>query len=505
MFTLVCARAQTDSGYVVSSAWSSLIQPNGSLFSQRNGQPHSQFPTDTKTNMFRYSGSWMLGLVDNAIYANLNVDVKKPQVWPGPIDTVTNLPKDAIDWANVWEITRQEVEYHILHHHEKDYVLPNNIKDWPARHSDNNVNAYLAPFIDWDGNGVYEPEYGDYPSFLGDQAAYFIANDLYGENIFSNANKLGVELQGLIYSFNAEPVANTLFVKLFLINRSDNDYKPFYYGQYVDFQLGNRNDNYISTHVGENLLYGYNGDANDEGDNGYGTSLPAGGCVFLSQKMHSSCGFQMADTNRNLPTSELEMQYVMEGKWRTNLAKYAGGNGVKEVSGKETRFIYPKETEISVASENWRDEVSDDTPGARNGVGVMRFASFQAKSFKQIDLAFVVSQSEQNVESQLFDKVRNARNYFHKNLTVDDLYPEKVLDVYPNPIDVSVGNELNINALKASLFTTTGVELCKLERVTSSEKKFKMPCSEKLQSGVYYIKAVTENGLLSKKVIVVAN
>ena len=102
--------------------------------------------------------------------------------------------------------------------------MPESIKDWPASHGESNINAYLAPFIDYNGNGKYDPENGDYPSFMGDDAAYFIANDLYGENVLPQSNKLGIEIQGLLYSFSNREVENVVYARYYVINRSDRSY-----------------------------------------------------------------------------------------------------------------------------------------------------------------------------------------------------------------------------------------------------------------------------------------
>ncbi|MBO6518339.1 MAG: T9SS type A sorting domain-containing protein [Bacteroidia bacterium] len=496
---------QADSGVVNNKTLQALVQANGTLFSQKNDQAFSRFPTNSQKNMLAYSGSWMLGMVNDKIYANRNIDVSEPQVWPGPIDTVTRLPKDAIDWAKVWTINRSQVDEHKLRFKEAGYEVPDEIKQWPSSHDDDNVNAFLAPFIDWNKNGIYDPENGDYPSFLGDHAAYFIANDLYGENVFPEANKLGVELQGLVYAFDAASLTNTLFVKLFLINRSENDYEPFYFGQYVDYQLGNDSDNYTSTDVNRRLVYGYNGDSDDEGPLGYGNKLPAAGCVFLSQSLESSCAFQNGEEHRGYPETESEMLSVMEGKWRSGTSKYASGMGLSGASELETKFIYPKKTDANVQSENWGDEGSGDDPGVRNGLGVIKFDNFKAGKYKQIDLAFVLTQSEKDVEENLLTEVDAIHQYYRSTLSVSEVVNNLHLDVYPNPFVVGKDRWLNMNALEADLWDLNGKKVTRLVRHKTDDKKFEIPCNEKLVSGIYYIKAVTDIGILNRKVIVVSD
>lgn len=283
MLLPMVAHSQQESGLVSNGQLTSIVQSNGNLFSKKNGEALNFLNELDNANFMRYSSSWMAGVVGQSIYANKNSDWESPQLWPGPIDTVTNLPKNAVEWSKVWTITRADVDFHRAHFNTSGYTGSEFIKNWPAKHGDNNISAFMAPFIDWNLNGVYDPENGDYPSFDGDYACYFIANDLFGENIFPQANKIGVEIQGLVYAYDRSDLKNTLFVKLFLINRSQNDYAPFYFGQYVDYQLGNMHDNRIETDVTRNLVFGYNGDSFDE--NGFGQTVPSAGCVFFESKI----------------------------------------------------------------------------------------------------------------------------------------------------------------------------------------------------------------------------
>lgn len=476
------------------------------MFSQHNGEPFARYPQTESTNMFSFSGSWMLGVVKDTIYANRNVSVDEPQMWAGPIDTITNLPKDAIDWAKVWEISRSEVEYHQLHYTDEGYVVPEHIKNWPARHEDNNVNAYLAPFFDINANGIYDPVEGDYPSFSGDEAAYFIANDLYGENIFPKSHKLGIEFQGLVYTYDDLIQEGIVYVKLYVINRSTHDYAPFYYGQYVDYQAGNPTDNVVATDVTKSVVYAYNGDNDDEGPLGYGSSqLPAAGCVFLNRSLYSSTSFQMSDTNRNYPMTEQEMQWVMEGKWRTGNPKYAGGNGVKEIVGKETRYIYPKMTDQTVADQNWTDGNGASAPGMRNSLSVIRFEQLKSKSFKRIDYAFVVELDAEDPESGLLYKAQQARVFYEKYLPTEEVAKPRRLVIYPNPVQLSAGVELNINATTAELWSLNGFKICDLKEKTPGTKKFEIPCNETMASGVYLVKALSEAGISVGRIVVVAD
>ena len=43
------------------------------------------------------------------------------------------------------------------------------------------MNRNLAPFVDQKGDGIYDPTEGDYPDIEGDQAIWWVMNDVGGD------------------------------------------------------------------------------------------------------------------------------------------------------------------------------------------------------------------------------------------------------------------------------------------------------------------------------------
>jgi hypothetical protein len=497
------AFGQADSVILTNNQISALVQSNGTMFSQKDGLPLNHFASSDQTHLIRYSGSWMVGVVGDTVYANRNSDASTPQLWPGPIDTVTNLPKSAVEWSKVWPITRADVETHRASYMDEGYLVPQSVGLWPAKHSDINISAFMAPYIDWNENGIYDPENGDYPSFEGDYACYFIANDLFGENVFPQANKIGVEIQGLVYAYDRSDLGSTIFVKLYLINRSGNDYAPFYFGQYIDYQLGNPNDNVVATDVNRNMIYGYNGDNDDE--NGFGTSIPAVGCLFLNSPIKASSLFVDGDSLSGLPTTEKQMLEIISGNWKNGSPKYGVGNGAAGTSNQITPFVYAKSTDPNVGHLNWSDESSGVPIGTRKMVGVVDFKDFKSKTYKRIDLAFVFAQDENDVESVLQMQADNAIKFFNSTLGQSYIPRNSTLKVYPNPFVIGLDKAFYINALSVQLLNDMGQIVADLVPVDNQENKFSIPCSEKLSSGVYYLKAVEPDSLSFIKVILINN
>ena len=63
---------------------------------------------------------------------------------------------------------------------------------------------------------------GDYPAIKGDQAIWWIMNDLNQGHMESQADPLGIELHGMAYAYNSNNTAvnNTIFMEYTIINRS---------------------------------------------------------------------------------------------------------------------------------------------------------------------------------------------------------------------------------------------------------------------------------------------
>jgi hypothetical protein len=71
------------------------------------------------------------------------------------------------------------------------------------------------------------------------------------------------------------------FYKYKIFNRSSFTVEDCYFGQWVDSDLGKYNDDYVGCDVTRGLGFTYNGDADDDGQFGYGINPPAAGLDFF--------------------------------------------------------------------------------------------------------------------------------------------------------------------------------------------------------------------------------
>ena len=162
-----------------------------------------------------------------------------------------------------------------------NYVAQHAIRNWPA-HGDVSKGqaADLAPFVDVNGNGLYEPYLGDYPSIYGDQCFLSVSHSR--SNLIESD---GIEMHTYLYSIECNEVSfeNTLFKKVIIYSRK-MDLDSVYILETDDIDLGNYADDYAGTHVELGMTYFYNGDAYDEDNSGvigFKEKIPAFGIMNL--------------------------------------------------------------------------------------------------------------------------------------------------------------------------------------------------------------------------------
>ena len=185
------------------------------------------------------------------------------------------------------------------------YVIPSYFRDYPA-HGNTALNQdyYLAPFYDYDGDGAYNPDNGDYPwyDFLqeidcgerrredvvplyGDQNFFWIFNDKGNVHSESQGEPIGMEVRAQAFAFSTnDEVNNMTFYNYVLINQGTQTLTETYFAQWVDSDLGGHVDDYVGCDVQRGLGYSYNGDAYDDPSSyslGYGANPPAMGVDFF--------------------------------------------------------------------------------------------------------------------------------------------------------------------------------------------------------------------------------
>lgn len=236
-----------------------------------------------------FSGSlWIGGKLNNQIHLARQMYLMGLDLYPGPIsDSIHYNALYDSTWRKIWKVSRQEILYHVSNFWLPGYTMPVSIGTWPA-HGNTALgqSANLAPFVDYNNNGVYDPQNGDYPLIRGDECIYFICNDDRGTHNETFGEKLKIEIHGMQYAYNCSQSSmlnDAIFLHYDIYNRSNNTYDSTMVGYFTDFDIGAYSDDFVGTNVSKGYVYGYNGDSIDGNGNpgSYGAFPPAQATVFL--------------------------------------------------------------------------------------------------------------------------------------------------------------------------------------------------------------------------------
>lgn len=340
-----------------------------------------------------YAGSIMIGGVDqtgNLKMAALTHRAIGSDFWPGPIDKSNiSTNSDVCDeYDKHFKLNRQEVEDYVSAYKKGESPTPPAfMMDYPA-HGNQALghDYYLAPFYDSDSNGVYNPLKGDYPAYdlgdpakhangklNGDQTIWWIFNDVGNIHTESGANAIGLEIHAQAFGFATnDEINNMTFYNYKIINRSSFEIQKCYMGIWVDTDLGFANDDFVGCDVERGLGYCYNGDANDEGTEGYGVDPPAVGIDFFEGpiaddldgidndkdgvidepgeliSMSKFVYYNIGSGDQGDPNTASDYYNYLQGIWKDGSQMEYGGNGYGPsgtTSGIPCDYMFPDDSD----------------------------------------------------------------------------------------------------------------------------------------------------------------
>jgi len=241
-----------------------------------------------------FAGAVWLGGVDPA--GNLKVAAQTYgrsqgnfDYYPGPLSPETGRTTQATcaRWDRLFVVKGESVQLHLRNwqkaqregvaYNAKD--IPRDIKGWPARGNQfffeihrfelPNTTQGLAGFWDQDGDGLYNPERGDFPVIeirgctqkpqFPDEMIFWIYNDAGGIHAESRADPIQMEVQVQAFSYATNDEINDMtFQRYKLINRAVESINNTYFAMWVDPDLGCYTDDYVGCDTTRSLAYVYN-------------------------------------------------------------------------------------------------------------------------------------------------------------------------------------------------------------------------------------------------------
>lgn len=257
--------------------------------------PQTDNPEDEVSAIYG-GGLWLSSSSGAAIalYPSGNVT----DFWTGPIqEDGTSDMANCENWDRFFEVLKTDVEAHITDF-EGNGVIDNKraaIFGWPGRNNNSfeEINGFeilpnksLAPFMDLNENGDYEPEKGEYPLIKGDQSIWWVFNDVGNTHLETGASPLSVEVQAMAYGYKSqiESLNNSTFYDFKIINQGSVDIQDLYVGLWVAPELGYGRDDYIGYDEERHMGFIYNEDADDsyEDFQFYGEEIPMVGVSLLN-------------------------------------------------------------------------------------------------------------------------------------------------------------------------------------------------------------------------------
>ena len=346
VITAGCSNAVANASLQLNNVRTRIDATGGSMWQDRAGGfaeyevPKRNNVDDPKFTSIFAGALWMGG-------TDVNLQLKIAAVtfrasgndfWPGPLDrTTAEVSKDECSvFDQFWGVSRAEVNEFVAHYECSidpscdvavkfpGYVIPDVILEWPAKGNivqkggagaTYNVTEHLAPFFDRNGDTFYDPDDGDYPKYaitdaakkidcrttrdirlFGDTTLWFVFNDKGNVHTEAGGPSIGMEIRGQAFAFATnDEVNNMTFYNYEMINRSTFTLTNTYFGQWVDADLGDSQDDFVGCDASRGLGFCYNGGTIDEdnpanGSRGYGSTPPAVGVDFFEGPFADSDG-----------------------------------------------------------------------------------------------------------------------------------------------------------------------------------------------------------------------
>ncbi|MCZ4408941.1 T9SS type A sorting domain-containing protein [Cryomorphaceae bacterium 1068] len=549
---------------------------NGSLFyKESEGMQGLEVPIDSLNHTMFASALWVGGIdASNELKISFrrfcqNENENCYENWgPLKLDGSLATPEEVEDYNKIWFVTNDQIAAHIafaecMNNPSCDeslefpnYEIPEDFISWPAE-GGLGFTENLAPYTDYNSNGVYDPENGDYPAVCGDFSSYAIWNDLGANGASSDGNEIGLEVHTTVYGYNSEQGSefNTLFVQHKLINRGSFALTDTYTGFWTDFDIGNYSDDYVATDVGRSMFYGYNGspfDGSSDAGPGYGSDVPAMGVKVLSGALTPANGaddeaeyleFYANETsgysdgtldNERLglsksvsynnsdgpiatwgPQSGIEYYHYMRGIWRDGTPLKFGGTGYTPQSiGQMTDYMFPGESDPLFAGTNginpnysWTEENEGFPAQDRRMIGSSGPFTFAPGDVQYIDLAYIFARESFDDEETVIETLQRFADEVEGMqcdplpaivLSTDRAEERKPLKVFPNPSSSSISFELNENAAQLTMIDITG-KVVRQEFLNSGLQRIDI---SDLADGIYLIQVQADQSIYHGKVVV---
>ena len=434
-------------------------------------------------------------------------------VFNGPISNpgTYNTPEYQDKWSNsIWRICQSDIDQfkkqflcnqdpncHDVFHISNEVMQT--LISWPA-HGDvsSGQSFYLAPFFDYNSDGIYDPFQGDYPIIKGCCAVYMIQNDAAEPHSYTNTDPIGIEQHIMFYQYKTWDYLNDVtFIDITTINRSNTNYPEFNHSIVVDANIGNPVDDYYGCDSLNNLTYYYNADNDDEDGSqqlGYGVNPPAIGIVSLENNMTSSAPY----TDGGLSVSN---------KWNLMKGLKADGSSWLNPNSIETKYVFSGNPNIS---SEWSALSVGHPPGEAKGISSIDYGSFNSGDTMKQSYAITYAREGDHLDNvqSIIDMTSDVKSFYENESDIPctdgttslEKQDDFNVTISPNPSSgiVNISNHDKTH-LSLIVYDLQG-DILK-EKPFSIESSFDINLSNQ-SNGVYFFHLKTKAANTVKKIVI---
>ncbi len=257
--------------------------------------PECEFPKNSGKHINATSALWMSAKDGNTLHISAQTYGQNGyDYWPGPLDVSRALTYGiSSEWAKIWKVNRTDIDDFKKLSTRTLSNIPTSILEWPGKNNPHVkgpngqyffVSGDMAPFVDANNDGKYNPLDGDYPDIKGDQALWWAFSDNGPTHTSTNGQPLKVEVHVMAYAFKKNTaIDNVVFYEYNIHNKSDKNYTDFRVGIWSDIDLGYPLDDYIGFDSSHRMGYAYS-TANGDGTGqpyAYGANPPISGIAVM--------------------------------------------------------------------------------------------------------------------------------------------------------------------------------------------------------------------------------
>ena len=476
------------------------INANGRLFALENQPADDTQPgfelKDVAKHSIHAAGLWIGGKENIQNQYRLMTPTfgqTGSDIFPGPVMNLDFYQEELSKWNRVWKVTRDEIESHIANYNTPSYVVPEGILNWPA-HGDlsKHQSKNLAPFVDKNFNGKYEPLKGDYPDVRGDETICYIYNDMAGSHRESGGIALGVEIIGLAYGFDREDKTykNTVFVDYIIRNRSGSNYTDVKVGLFTDTDLGlNPYNDYAGSDPDRNTYYGYNANRNMRKEVFGKSRTPFQSVTVLTEELDGFMTYNNDWTFTGNPFKPMDFFCYLHNGWKDG-KKLTNGNFGRNGS-LDVKYMFDGNP---LGYGGWSEKNLNNPHGDRRGLGLLEYDLLSSNAEIHISVAYSfaigLKRMQKNVDKINKDYTYERGPFFKPGQKGDEnnkLEISDALSLYPNPMEYTTElyftNELNEN-FDVLITDINGRLIRKI--VDLSGNRFTLN-RESMQPGMYFV------------------